>query len=664
VDREKHTDRINVLEILVFLLFILILALIIVSPLRVHTDNAVHILQAKSILEGSLPYIDFFSVNFPLIIYEHIPAVVVANLLHANVIPVLQLMLFGTVVWSMLISRHLLMRHLESGKQLAALLGLALALLTLYFLTKNMFGAKSQIVVLLYVPFLLLRWLRVNGHSFDPRLALFIGGVAALGINIKPHYYAIFLGVEALWAFEKRTLRHLLSPEMVGFGVVTLLYAICFLVTPAEIRQTLWSYLLAIRQGYRLRTTHNYSLLQFIGRYMLIVVIALIPFALHRKERVTDDLSRALGLIALVGLAIYIWHWRDLSSQRAIMFFACMFILTIELSQFGLADAPRSTIWQHPAVTVFFHTLAAMCFFVFFITFAGILAVVSWEQDPLSDFFSTATEPSDRIMLVTTRLSKHKAALEAERQLTPYINARLVTYMLLTLEGDSFTDTYSPDYQLPPTVDHYLSKLGQNIEEFHPELIVIEDSENISQIEGFSLWDFMDNRGLSDQHIYDQYVSIESPAGWRAFRYVGEPPSLMEIPIYFNGEFSLRAWNVPGGQPLHPCEAATFQTWWQAEDMNAQGNLYHMSAVIAREGQGIVKVDGPIGDSPTSNWKNGYLYLDERVMDIPCDLPTGEYDLLATVYDVNHEDVTLGVTYPDGTPIGEYFYVTPLRIAE
>jgi hypothetical protein len=652
------------LEILVFLLFILDLALIVVSPLRIHTDDALHILHAKSILAGSVPYADFFAFNFPLVIYQHIPVVLIADLLQVNIILVMQLTIFGTVVWSALMSRHLLVRHLESGKQLAALLGLVLALHSLYFLTRNWFGAKSQVVVLLYLPFLLLCWLRFNGHSFDPRLAAFLGIMAALGINIKPHYYAVFLGIEALWVFEKRDFRHLLSPEMIGFGVVTLLYGIHFLLISAEMRQALWTNLLVAQQGYRLQAERNDTLIQFIGRYILIVIIALAPFALHQKKRVIDDLIRALGLMALIGLAIYIWHWRDLGSQRGIMYFACMSIVALEVSQVGLVDESRSTIWQHPAMTAFFHILAATGFFLFLISSFGIRQIIEWKPDPLSDFFSSVTEESDRIMLVSTRLSKYKAALEAERQLTPYINAGLVTYMLLNLESDSLTDTYSPNYQLPPTVNEYLFKLGQDIEEFHPDLIVIEDTENLSQIRGFSLWKFLDRRDFSDQHIYAQYVSIESPEGWRAFRYVGEPPSQMEIPIYFNGEFSLRAWNVPDGLTLHPCESATIQTWWQAEDMNADGSDYHTSTVIARAGQGIVKVDGPIGDSPTFNWQNGYLYLDERIMDIPCDLPTGDYDLLITAYDVKHPDIALGVTFPDGTPIGEYFYLTPLRIAE
>ena len=116
------------LEILVFLLFILNFALIIISPLRVHTDNALHTLHARSILEGYVPYVDFVEFNFPMVIYQHIPVVLIAHLLRVNEIPVLQMMIFGTVVWSALMSRHLLVRHLEAGKQLAALLGLVLAL--------------------------------------------------------------------------------------------------------------------------------------------------------------------------------------------------------------------------------------------------------------------------------------------------------------------------------------------------------------------------------------------------------------------------------------------------------------------------------------------------------------------------------------------------------
>jgi hypothetical protein len=50
----------------------------------------------------------------------------------------------------------------------------------------------------------------------------------------------------------------------------------------------------------------------------------------------------------------------------------------------------------------------------------------------------------------------------------------------------------------------------------------------------------------------------------------------------------------------------------------------------------IARSDSQLTLTPTNDWQPGELYLDERTLDVPCDLPPGEYTIRAGVY--NYRD--------------------------
>ena len=76
---------------------------------------------------------------------------------------------------------------------------------------------------------------------------------------------------------------------------------------------------------------------------------------------------------------------------------------------------------------------------------------------------------------------------------------------------------------------------------------------------------------------------------------------------------------------------------------------------------GVARVDGVPGNIHTQSWLPGKIYPYRQRLAIPCDLNSGQYDLLLAGYLAENSDI-LPITAEDGTPLGDYAYLTTLTI--
>lgn len=79
--------------------------------------------------------------------------------------------------------------------------------------------------------------------------------------------------------------------------------------------------------------------------------------------------------------------------------------------------------------------------------------------------------------------------------------------------------------------------------------------------------------------------------------------------------------------------------WWSALDVPA---LDYSAGVFLLDETGAVlaQMDGPPGGTPTTAWQPGARYFDRHTLDVPADLPPGDYNIGVTVY-----------WYGDGVPL-------------
>ena len=138
------------------------------------------------------------------------------------------------------------------------------------------------------------------------------------------------------------------------------------------------------------------------------------------------------------------------------------------------------------------------------------------------------------------------------------------------------------------------------------------------------------------------------------------PPEDLHEHYHFGENISLQAWSLDGNP--RACDLMTVQSWWTSNaipDFN-----YSATFVVVSESEDvIVRVDGELAAIPMTSWDLEALYLDERRLELPCDVPPGKYDLLLGIYDYEtFED--LPVFLSDDSGVGNRAYLTTITINE
>lgn len=191
--------------------------------------------------------------------------------------------------------------------------------------------------------------------------------------------------------------------------------------------------------------------------------------------------------------------------------------------------------------------------------------------------------------------------------------------------------------------------------------------------ENDALWVIKSNTYSGGDHVLDWlderytiYQRIDFPGDgyYRALEVVEyhRQPETLETVVYFGEDVHLEGWQLNDSVQVQPCQTISVDTWWETDTTSPK--LYSSTLVIAdQSGQGVANADDmPGGIFLTSVWEPDTLYFDERNLTIPCDIETGQYNLLLGLYDLETVE-NLPVNTPDGSPMGtNLLYLTTLTV--
>lgn len=202
----------------------------------VNNDIAWYLYAAGALLDGGVPYDDiFFDVNPPLMLYLTVPAVVAARLTGLFVVHTYFLYVFAVVALSLWLSWRVL-GHLAEDQRAVRGGFITVALFVLVILPAADFGQREPMMVTLVLPYLALAKVRASGRSCPLALALVVGGLAALGFAIKPHFLLAPVLLEAYRLTYRRDLRALFRAETLALAAGVALYLASILVfTPGYV---------------------------------------------------------------------------------------------------------------------------------------------------------------------------------------------------------------------------------------------------------------------------------------------------------------------------------------------------------------------------------------------------------------------------------------------
>jgi len=224
---------------------------VMIHPLRIGWDPALHLQVAQLITRGKIPYVDMSDANPPLVWYLYtIPAFASS----AFNFPVTQAFNYFLVLLILYSVSACMVLFFTKAKRSEALFFLPFLVgLTLFnFFLRYDFGQREEIFVLLYMPFLLLRWLRWQGRGVQSKVwSSVLGIIGAIGICIKPHFLIPAVLIELYFLLDKRRLSTLFTCETVACFVGGVVYLAHFLFVPRAMSEAYWGFVVpAFALGY------------------------------------------------------------------------------------------------------------------------------------------------------------------------------------------------------------------------------------------------------------------------------------------------------------------------------------------------------------------------------------------------------------------------------
>jgi hypothetical protein len=140
-------------------------------------------------------------------------------------------------------------------------------------------------------------------------------------------------------------------------------------------------------------------------------------------------------------------------------------------------------------------------------------------------------------------------------------------------------------------------------------------------------------------------------------------PQNLQNQFAFGDQLWLQSWVLKNDVNARACQTITVQSWWQLQKLARDNYSLSLTLSSADNGQGAAHVDSALGEAETLLWETGQSHFDERMLTIPCDLASGNYNLLFSVYSSKNNIVSaLDAALPDGSPLGKQLYLTTLHI--
>jgi hypothetical protein len=293
-------------RLLTAVLLLAALLAILADPLRTGYDQATCLQVGDLLLRGYTLYVDVIDLNPPLAYYLHIVPAAVARRFEFHLVTTFLIGVWALTVCSVVATRRFLARAAGDEPPHADLAAMSIAVLSLFTMWRNDFGQREHLFVLGFIPYLALRFLRLEGRQVGPVPAILTGAAAALVACLKPHFVAIALAPELYLLAAGRSLVPLRHAEFVAFVTTGLAYGAHLLLLPDAMR-TAWfgRWMPFIASGYRAFDA-PWSLFIGLAKIWLPPAICSLAFIMiDRSERRFARFGRLVAIAALTAVVMY-----------------------------------------------------------------------------------------------------------------------------------------------------------------------------------------------------------------------------------------------------------------------------------------------------------------------------------------------------------------------
>jgi hypothetical protein len=180
-------------------------------------------------LDGARLNVDVVEVNPPLVVWLDLIPAALSRALHLPAAPVFSAIVVLLALLSSWATAALVNRLFPDRAGLARLLTLA-TIFVLLPLTREDFGQREHLFLILAFPYLVVAALRSAGRPVGSREAVAAGVAAGAGIALKPYFVLLWLFLELGLLAQTGRLRPKLRPESMAVVAVGVLYLAAMLV--------------------------------------------------------------------------------------------------------------------------------------------------------------------------------------------------------------------------------------------------------------------------------------------------------------------------------------------------------------------------------------------------------------------------------------------------
>jgi hypothetical protein len=283
------------------------------------------------IADGKVPFIDFFEVASPALMYINaIPAVVCKIIPAVHQIIVFHACLIVLMAASFYLSAAILFRQRIREQSHAPLFIIGFALLNL--LAINEAGQRENLFLLFYIPFFLCRWLAWSNQHCEKRLSLIAGISGGIAACLDPLCLLTVVTMELFFLITKLKFAALRSTEMISAVAVIAIFFCHFAFFPAEYANTYFNWALRLvlcdygmfdERLYWVDKTPDLRKLIYAVVFAIVICLGL--------RRWCALIAPCIGL-SLVGLCLFIIEGRTMTYQTLPMCFAVGLAVFLVLS--------------------------------------------------------------------------------------------------------------------------------------------------------------------------------------------------------------------------------------------------------------------------------------------------------------------------------------------
>jgi len=227
-----------------------ILAFWLHHPLLQFPDQSMYLATAGLLLDGKKLYVDMVDFNPPLITYLNVPAILISRALHIPSPLAFELFLLGLILVSLVVSGYLLFKDRKGGDSFCYIPFL-LGYLFISKLEVLDFGQREHLLIITYLPFFVVRYLRWRGVAIHRGIAIFAGLYAAATLSLKPHFLLMAAAPELVYVLQKRRWKELVAPETISCALLGITYGAHLIFMDPEVKDRFFSFVVPlVKTGY------------------------------------------------------------------------------------------------------------------------------------------------------------------------------------------------------------------------------------------------------------------------------------------------------------------------------------------------------------------------------------------------------------------------------